>query len=345
MKKIFLPLFVAAAALNAQCYDSERCLPPISGEDHLFPRCKSFFGSVEFLYWTLKEGDLSYAIDNSANDDFYSPTVAQFAHGQVKNGHFEFRPGARASVGYYNAPNFWEITAEYTYYKTHGRDCTQGCSNPNRPLSSTLPLNLPTSTRFLGLDSAECQTKFKYQLGDLFVTRVFDPNPHLRMRFISGIAAAYLRHELNNEYKLDSFARFINDHWQYKAGGLRLGVTADWWLHWQNLYLTGKATLAGFIGSYKNVFTVDSRQARLGLIDYKDTRFAEHIQLLVGPSWQSTCKCFYYSLLVGYEMNAWFNLQQTAFTHNFPTPYYQPLLWNTSTMALHGLTIRLNGGF
>lgn len=346
MKKFFLPLFLATSALYAQGCDSDRCLPPESEEDHLFPRCKSFFGTVDFLYWTVKEGALSYAIKDCPSSNFYSTIKGQFPHGDVQNGSFNARPGVRFEVGYYNAPNHWEIAGGYTYFKTHGSECVRGGENPNHPLISTFPLNLPPEpTKFSGVSLASCCTELKYQIGDLGISRVFIPNPHLKMRFLGGITGAFLTHELDARYKVEKFDRFVSVDWNYRAGGLRVGLTGDWWLHWQNLYLSGKATLAGFMGRYRNTFCENSERHNLGLICYEDTRFAEQIQLLLGPSWQCVTKSYYYSILVGYELNGWFNLQETPITHYTVTPYYKPLVWNTSAIALHGLTVRFTGGF
>ncbi len=350
MNKLFLSLsalLISASCLNAtECYDSERCLPPTETDNHLFPKCKSFFGQVDFLYWTLKEGALDYAIDDFCCKK-KSPFAGVLPYGEVKTSHFKFRPGVRVSVGYYNAPRLWEITGEYTYYKTHGSDCTTANANAECPLISTHPL-IPTSLS--KLNSASAENHFKYELGDFFVARVFDPNPHLRMRFLAGITGAYLDHHFQAAYQAedslvkDSMTIDYQDHWTYKAGGLRLGLTADWWWHW-GLYMTGKATLAGYIGSYKNTFCEVTNNALVGGLNYKDTRFAEQIQLLVGPSWQHVGRCFHYSVMVGYEINGWFNLQESLRTAAVPFGVYKPVVWNTSALALHGLTVRLNAGF
>jgi hypothetical protein len=341
MNKLFslALIFVGVSFLGAStesCYDSERCLPPAESDNHLFPRCKSFFGSADFLYWTMKEGGLDYVIQDCCLGE-----VSKLPFGTLKKSSFKAKPGFRVSVGYYNAPRYWEVAGEYTYYKTNGCDATLGSRDC---------LLSPTQNVFFfkdNLDVASAENDFKYQLGDFFVARVFDPNPHLRMRFLAGIGGAFLDHSFKACYSEDSFYANYQNDWQYKAGGLRLGLTADWFWRW-GLYLTGKATLGGFIGSYKNTYcqiTDDNaiNNFQNGFLCSKDTRFAEHIQLLIGPSWQNVSRCFYYSVLVGYEMNGWFNLQESFRT--VVTPSSRAVLWNTSALAMHGLTIRLNGGF
>lgn len=346
-----LPCLMAATA-SAQLFDSTNCLPPLENDERLFPRCKEIFGNLEFLYWTVEEGALDYAIKRKEQGWAPNTESFHFANGKVKKTTFDFHPGVRALIGFYNAPKFWEIFAQYTYFQDSGRD------KARKPQENDLFLvgTFPQASDFFGnfLSMAKSKVDLHYQLVDVMFSRVFDPNPHLRMRMLAGISGAFL----NQMHQIDYFDNeCVNTHirnsWNYNAGGLRVGLAADWWWKW-GLYFTGKASLAGFSGRYTNRARVDTDfqpspafdiEANVQDISYHDSRYAQHLQLLLGPAWHHIGCSYHFEIFIGYEMNGWLNLQEVyRSTSSFPSNSAQ-LMQTTSALMLQGLTIRATAGF
>lgn len=277
--KRFIPILLCSlSTLSGAIFDSENCLPPVDSDEVFFPRCKEWLGNVEFLFWKVNEGNLEYAVKEN----------------KVVRAKFDSNPGVRVMAGFYNAPKYWELFGQYTYFQTYGRN--RSCER-----NSHLKLN--------------------YQLGDVMFSRVFDPNPHLRMRLLSGISGAFIHQNWSVE----------KSKWKYSAGGLRVGLTADWWWKW-HLYFTGRVSLAGFAGKY----TTASRK-----LCYSDYRYAQHLQLLLGPSWHCLAKSYHTEFFIGYELNGWLNLAETYRT----LPRSHHLLHSSSAVALQGLTMRATVGF
>lgn len=331
------------------------CLPyPESGE-HLFPLCRRIYGNVELLYWSVEEGALDYAVAMK-NNSWAPPTdsLFNFASGKTQKANFDFNPGYRVLLGYYNAPKYWELFAEYTRFNTSGHDKVCKPEVADLYLNGTFP-QLSDDAGFF-LEEAKSSINLHYQVFDILFSRVFDPNPHLRMRLIAGLTTAFIDQDWTVTYlDNESNTTKIKNDWSYSAGGLRVGFIGDWWWIW-NLYLTGKVSIAGFAGRYSNhakqstdyLPTPDfDIQNNVSDLKYKDYRYAQHLQFIFGPSWQivgNRC-CPDFELFIGYELNGWFNLQEVMRSTNGEAHSTKEIKNNTGALALHGLTLRLTIGY
>ena len=79
---------------------------------------KVLFFNLEFLYWTVNEGALDYAI-KMKNPAWGTPTDAV---GHYKRAEFNWNPGVRFNFGYFNAPHYWDAQAQYTYFYSAGKE-------------------------------------------------------------------------------------------------------------------------------------------------------------------------------------------------------------------------------
>ncbi len=339
-------LTLFSAHLCANCCD---CPPPPAGEcceqQFFVERCQTFV-STEFLYWTADEGALDYAI--KMNRPAWGPSDA-FATGKYQTAAYEFRPGYRLSLAWYNEPKYWEITGQYTWLYDKGSDRTNKPSEPDLFVNSTW--NTITADP---LRKATSLIDLHYHLGDVYVARIFDPNPHLRLRLIGGLTLAHIEQSWKVRYSnfLDEHDR-IKNKWRYFGGGLRLATTVDWFWFWQ-VYLTGKVSFATLLGTYKNqaiqrtnvaLTPQDNPEINVRDITYDDHRFAFHTQFLVGPSFQLPCECWSMEIFAGYEFNIWMNLQEVyRSTQSGPSGAKETRL-ATGLFGLHGLTARLTIGF
>lgn len=307
--------------------------------EHLFVERSQIFVNLEFLYWTVEEGVLDYAIKKDKN----TSAAETYGIGKFKTVDYDWRPGYRVSLAWYKCPRYWELTGEYTWLYDKG---TSSVSNLDGSLSSLInPTTEVISSDPYRRSRAVIDTH--YHVGDLYVARVFDPNPHLRMRLIGGLTLAHIDQMMNQRH-----SNFVNqrdtikDKWRFFGGGLRLGVRADWYWGCQ-FYLTGKTTFAPFIGTYKNEAiqkTTDNVLVRY--TTYDDHRFTFHTQFILGPSWQVPCDCWSFELFAGYEFNQWFNLQERYRTGWATEPEMAKETKRSQGLyGLHGLTLRFTLGF
>ncbi len=350
----FFSSVVSAQNYNAECCKA-RCLPPSETGEAFFPRCKRIFGNIEFLYWTVEEGALDYSVTMGEKSWAPIDSDQNYATGNLNKTCFDFEPGVRLMLGYYNAPDFWEVFAEYTYYKGCGNDSSKKPIERDLYLNGTFP-QLSDAIADLPLAKAKSSIDLSYQLFDVLFSRVFDPNPHLRMRLIGGVTSAFINQHWSVKYfdKEKNETRIHND-WCYNAGGLRVGISSDWW--WLcNMYLTAKFSIAGFAGHYENKSKQHTdyepeiafdHTAPVRDLHYKDYRYVQHMQFILGPSFQSVGKecCMDYELFIGYELNGWFNLQEVYRSTGGRAVDTKQTILNTGALALHGLTMRLTLGY
>lgn len=335
MKKTLLALSVISglSSLSARELWCEQCEPepqPCCPE-HLFVERSQFFVTGEFLYWTALVPNLHYALQQSV------PFSSMLQTGDFETTDYDWDPGFRVSIAYYRCPKYWEATAEYTWFHNEGSDSAGPFVRPTRDVQDiTTPFQNATSS--IELD---------YQLGDLYVARVFDPNPHLRLRLIGGITGGYIEQDWKISYTdAMSVTQNLRERWRYWGVGLKAALRADWFW-WCQFYVTGKVSFATLAGCYKN--TENQIRPSDGMIfadsEYKDSRFAYTVQFILGPSWQVPCDCWSFELFAGYESNIWFNLHERY--RAFPTSPAAPteVFFANGMFGVHGLTVRLTLGF
>lgn len=345
MQKALLALtalsIISTAPLSARRLLCEDCEPQCEPEcwEHLFVERSQLFIDAEFLYWTLAEGVLDYAI----KQDKSTTASETFGIGKYQTVNYEWRPGFRVALAWYRCPRYWELTGEYTWLYNRGSDST---NNNDRAADR----NVQPTTETVALDpyrSASAEIETHYNVADLYVARVFDPNPHLRMRLLGGLTLADIDQKMESLFtNFIGEADAVEDKWRYFGGGIRLGLRVDWFWGCE-FYFTGKTTLASMIGTYKNE-AIQKTQADVLVRDtvYDDHRFAFHNQFMLGPSWQRPCDCWSIEIFAGYEFNQWFNLQERYRTGILADPEEaRETSLSRGIYGLHGLTLRATVGF
>jgi len=292
----------------------------------------------EFLYWTVQEGALDFA--QKMNQP--APVTPSYAIGNVHSACYDIDPGVRCAVSYFNAPKYWEVRAQYTHLISKGKDRVEKPEAAAEYLIGTWPHVLANP-----LTHAHSAIAFNYNLFDLMIDRVFIPNPHLRVRMVAGLGAAWIQQNWKIQY-FDSLNNntTIRNRWHYIAGGIRCGAMGDWF--WGNdIYLTGSTSIGVYMGSYHNKSKQIASTLALPICNSKfsDTRPAYAAQFLVGPSWQKNFGCSRMEIFAGYELSTWFNLQEIrrSSSGNSTTAFETWLA--TGFIAVHGLTTRATYDF
>lgn len=307
---------------------------------------ETYFVNSEFLYWTVQENAIDYALKMA--HPAWGPDT-NYAQGHVKSATFDLDPGVRVAVGYFNAPKYYEAGGQYTHIINRGKNSASKPEGDDLFLTGTWP-QITTNP----LTHAHSNIFFDYNLIEIYANRVFNPNPHMRLRLHAGGIAAWMHQDWKIHYfDAESNIITVRNRWRYTAAGLSLGSTIDW--YWgMNIYVTGQFAASGFMGSYRNRATQTSTFQKTGEddptiplrdADFKDTRPALALQFSAGPAWQQSFGTKRVELFAGYEMNTWFNLQEVR-RSTVGAPKDPKQTWIASgLLALHGLTTRLSLNF
>ncbi len=320
---------------------------PVLFDDDLFRRDVQVVSPhIEFLYWTVQEGALDYALkmDHSA----WSPTTPSYAQGKFELAKFNWDPGFRLAISYFRAPKFWEVKATYTRFTSRGRQNSEKPNVDSKFLTGTWPQIMPV------LSGARSQIHMNYNVFDLSVDRYFHPNPHLRLRVFGAGSVAWINQNWKVTYfGLDNNTTSIRNRWKFIGGGFKMGIMADWF--WtSDIYITGLSSAGILLGSYQNraqqktsfhPIPADDTNVFIRDTNFKDTRAVSTAQLFLGPSWQKNFCNNRVELFAGYEFNVWLNLQE-IYRSTAGTPSVAKETWlNTGMVALHGLSTRLTVDF
>lgn len=324
--------------------------PPAPKEEwdaHLYQeqnQVVSFHG--EFLFWKTFENALDFALQMTS--PAWGP-ANDYAQGRYQNGTYDIEPGFRVSASFFRAPKYWEVWGSYTRLTARG-DASAGKPDAiNEFLTGTWPQIVPNP-----LTNATSHLHLNYNVADMFVDRYFLPNPHLRLRVLGGITGTWMDQNWQIEYA-DAFNNktSIRNKWKFGGAGLRFGTMVDWFWTW-DLYFTAKGTLAACVGSYVNhskqttnypISSAYNTSLPVRNIRYADTRAIANAQLLVGPSYQKNINQYRLEVFVGYELNAWLNVQEVyRSTSGTPADGKETLI-NTGTLGLQGVTARVTFDF
>lgn len=321
--------------------------PGVAFDADLFKKeAQIYSAEAELLLWTVAEGALDYAL--KMRHAAWGPTPS-YASGRFETAGYDLDPGFRVGLHYFRAPHFWEVKWQYTRLTCSGDDKTNKPSADQKFINGTWPQILTAP-----LAGARSHIHLNYNVFDMLVSRVFFPNPHLRFRIIGGATMAWMSQDWKIRY-FDSTpnSTVIRNKWDYIGGGLKTGSTVDW--YWTGeLYMTGLASFSVLMGSYSN----DSKQTvTTGIVpsdnpnvpvrdaSYGDIRPTFSAQMLLGPSWQRNYKNNRVELFAGFEMNAWFNLQEIYRSSANVAAGAKETFINTGILALYGITTRLTVDF
>jgi hypothetical protein len=301
-----------------------------------------FSGSAEFLYWTVAEGNLDYALKMS--QDAWGPSPS-YAQGNYQNASYNIDPGFRLKLSYFRAPHFWEVMWQYTRMTNRGDSSSDKPDADLQYLTGTWPQIIPAP-----LSGAHSHIHLNYNVFDWLIDRVFIPNPHLRLKLVGGAFAAWMDQDWKIRYN-DAIDRTttIRNKWHYVGAGLKSGTIIDW--YWTgDLYMTAQGFFGLLLGNYSN----HSRQSTTYQPDpsdntsvpirdaiYKDTRPVMTGQMIFGPSYQKNFCKTRLEIFAGFEVNAWFNVQEIYRSTSGSASEAKETWINSSLLALYGLTTRM----
>ena len=341
---LILTSFVFAESEYQADYQEKKCLACSVDDSDLFRKNEEVvFVNGEFLYWTADSPDLEYAFQTDQ-------TIAQINYGlgDYKFANYDYKPGFRLALGWFNAPSFWQTYLQFTWMRITGSNSANRSEPFDQPLVGAFPQNVILGQE---LASASSSIKLNHELGDLIIARVFCPNPHLRLRLFGGFTGGRIKQSWNVTYTdVTNQEERIFNQFRFLGAGLRLGVDFDWF--WScNFYLTAKVSTAPLLGKYKNIGTINADTGGFPYQDvkYDQTRGAYNVQAYIGPSYQYNLDCSRIEFFAGYELNSWFNVleivrpSEVLFNQRLITEHIAHI--NSGMFLLHGLSARFTWDF
>lgn len=283
----------------------------------------------ELLLWTIQSGSLYYA---ASPNHCASSSAIFIPNGRYERTKYNWTPGFRLTMGFFHAPHYWNACAQYTFFTSHGSDhCRKQFLIPTWP-------SLDAEVK-----QAKSSVRLQENLINLVVSRVFFPNPHLRLKILGGITAGAFENRWHITYKDAINCNKIQTKWTMWGIGPRIGVHFDW--YWFcHIYFTGKATFGGILGGYHNRSNQKNFSPKTSShICYRDYRFAPNIQYFLGYSWQYCFNDNRVELVLGYEFNDWENLQEIYYFCVSPQTNIPKLA--QSSLMIHGGSLRFTLDF
>ncbi|MCF7852947.1 MAG: hypothetical protein K9M07_06880 [Simkaniaceae bacterium] len=292
---------VTADSMNTQSSDSTNT--------DAFAKAGFFVGG-EFLYWKLDIPGQDYAITRDFPAETYSPDARSALAGDLQTIGWSYKPGGRVTVGYREGRDLWEITGDYTYYKTSKNNSS---SQPSGIYGNYVG-TMPEVTSGSSLVSGSSSSTFKYQIADLFLGRAINVTPYINLRVKAGAKGAFMHQDWSVFYTANNASTSSHqNNFHYNAFGLFGGFDARWKI-WGGLDIFQTLDFAGVYGKYKYFLFTRDDSVEPGIFDKltnNDNRTIFTTRLLAGLGWQWSWDWFGIRLQLGYELNTWFNLAQS----------------------------------
>jgi Legionella pneumophila major outer membrane protein precursor len=275
-----------------------------------------------------------------------SPNVSE----KIVNMDWKWRPGFRVTVGYFNAPKYWEVMGQYTWFEDRG---SKHMTTPSTGTDQYLRLGcyLPDYAPYTDSENPVTDIKASghlyYNDFSAIVTRNFYPNPHLRLRVLGGLTSMWTHFstKLNNTFYDGSEVNNLF-HSKYWGVGFKMGTGADW--YWgKDFYLTGKVFWSIVTGRWNTSTKVTDVDNNLLNRPYDSAYLtSQNFQFIFGPSYQKSYEKIRWELFVGYEFNSWLGALTTynydshsyAQSWSYPHPFFENL-------TLTGVNVRLTLDF
>lgn len=303
---------------------------------------------IEALVFKLLNNQPVGAIASSPitqTDVATSPGTSQ----EIQNMTWQWRPGFRLTVGYFNAPKYWEVMGQYTWFEDRGHKTVKSPDAANQYLR--VGCYLPLS-EFGDVDNplAKIQATGNLYYNDLstLVTRNFYPNPHLRLRVIGGLTSMWTHQESNLVNTFTGLPNTLNNkfHSKYWGVGFKMGTSADW--YWgKDFYITGKVFWSIVTGRWNtNTKVQDSSGTLYDQVSDSAYNAIQNFQFIFGPSYQKSYEKMRWELFVGYEFNTWlgalttynYGANEAPQAWLFPQKFFEDL-------TLTGVNVRLTLDF
>jgi hypothetical protein len=343
----FSSLEVAFNALENQvgCIEAAPCTLPCAPCPE--ERCSCWSASLQYLYWTVTENYLDYAIQGV-------PTVTPAPGGivgqlgRIETAKFDWRSGFKVGLQHNNCDRF-EVELEYTYFHDHGHHNLT--PSPNTFTDSTFEIVTEAA-----ISSVKTRIAFDYNMAHLLLAKSILLANCFALRAQGGLVGGVVTQDWNIDYFSSIASSFVKSDWKFYGAGLKGGVNFEWFIG-RNLTLLSKINISLIYGAYKNKIvsnvindTVNAAGLPYSVVNAHnfDHRFVTSIQFSLGPTYSWNWRSHECNAFVFYEINTLTNLQEvyrSSLNTNTPVPVLNGpnlSIYTPGHIALHGVTVGLD---
>ncbi len=218
--------------------------------------CARVTFSVEGLYWNAHQDGLEFAIENTeapnlANNQVSLNHSSAFYNGTLLHPKSKWDFGFRIGLGYDLTHDGWDITADWTHFRTTASKELEADSQTSTSRLYTLYSAIVPGTEVAGVsnlnsthvtvnptaESAEARWKLHLDIIDLELGREFYTSKYLTLRPHMGLRGASIRQKYDIDYRGGTFTEdaltlhdeidLTNNFWGI---GVRGGLNSMW--HW-----------------------------------------------------------------------------------------------------------------
>ena len=259
------------------------------------PPASGLVASVEWLNWQAHRGGLDFA--SFVDPIWLTPATLESLDYDRDN-------GLRVGLGY-RFDSGWDVTWNFTYFRTSAAGAVDQAANPGLVLIAT------RSYFDLAMDSVAAQAELDYQVHDIEAGRRFAMSESADVRLFGGFRWATIDQTENQQYTYQDLqggpiTGTIDGRSELDAYGIRLGAQTQWTTRW-GLGLFGRlagSVLVGSVNTQQREFD-DSQGTILNFTD-ESYRAVPVIDSAVGAAWTLGA----WQVAGGYEMTTWFNLAE-----------------------------------
>ncbi|MGA2030973.1 MAG: Lpg1974 family pore-forming outer membrane protein [Thermoguttaceae bacterium] len=261
-------------------------------------RCGAF-GYADYLNWSARRKSLDYAavVDPTqlANPKGFTPLATESLA-------FSRTGGARLGIGYAFS-NGWDVSWNYTYFRTHGENsiaATPGALTgvlATQSFFNTTPMDFVEADGSLQLQIHDAEAGWHSLLSDSVGFRAF-----------GGFRYATLEQEFNNSYGYTLGGTpvdgTINLHTNMDAEGIRFGAELQWHST-QGFYVFGRGATSLLVATF-HTQQQESDSLHGSIVDVPEsaTQVVPVLEAAAGLGWCHGP----WELSAGYEMSNWFNM-------------------------------------
>lgn len=301
---------------------------------------EGFFVGADFLYWTVYQSDLDFAVDANV-----SAVTTVLGPGKVHYLDYDWDSGFRVEGGYRLGCEDWMGKVVYTYYRDTAKGSAKG--SVQQELEATL---LSPSVSFNPFREARGRNKLEYDVVDILIGKSLKFCDKTILTPFFGVRGLWLDQRLSVEYRGNSQlptngASLLSCKSEFEGAGIHAGMDFTYDLNC-GLQVCGHfagSVLAGRSKSHQLNVNVNENgslsQVNVDISDHLDDSLIGWQMGIGGRYATDVWDCTSLVLSVGYEMTRWTDVPQLRRWNNSEAKGATNSPSNADIL-FHGLTLK-----
>lgn len=304
-----------------------------------------YFITFDVLYWQVKADGTEFAYSSVNRIQSYP------VRGQIYPVSFKWDWGFRIGLGKNFVHGNWDISADYTYFKSTGRaKVFSGTGGQVVPLKGDPQITTnPSGESIDTVDQASGNYGMDFDRIDLALAKGFFINYNLSFKPHVGLATAWINQKQTTRYtggQLGINTIQVKDRCDFWGIGPRTGFNSKWYLT-NGFSIFGNASGALVYGlfqvQHKNWFS--ALENNKVFLEGNVHKFSPTADVQIGLVYDGYIydEKQYLSVSLGYECQYWWSMNQ-CFTFDNSVGY-QTYSRQTSNLSFHGVDLHISWNF